>query len=38
VLRRHNVRGFSTYGEQLGALHVNHTMTGVAFYPPDDAE
>lgn len=35
VLRRHNVRGFSTYGEQLGALHVNHTMTGVAFYPPD---
>lgn len=36
VLRRHNVRGFSTYGEQLGALHVNHTMTGVAFYPPDD--
>lgn len=38
VLRRHNVRGFSTYGEQLGALHVNHTMTGVAFFPPDDAK
>nr|WP_323763476.1 FIST N-terminal domain-containing protein [Marinovum sp.] len=36
VLRRHKVRGFSTYGEQLGALHVNHTMTGVAFYAPDD--
>lgn len=36
VLRRHKVRGFSTYGEQLGALHVNHTMTGVAFYPPDE--
>ncbi|MCJ7872377.1 FIST N-terminal domain-containing protein [Phaeobacter sp. J2-8] len=35
VLRRHNVRGFATYGEQVGALHVNHTMTGVAFYPPD---
>lgn len=38
VLSRHRVRGFSTYGEQLGALHVNHTMTGVAFYPPDPAE
>lgn len=34
VLKAHNVRGFGTYGEQLGALHVNHTMTGVAFYPP----
>ncbi len=38
VLRRHRVRGFSTYGEQLGALHVNHTMTGVAFYAPEDVE
>lgn len=36
VLKAHNVRGFGTYGEQLGALHVNHTMTGVAFYPPQD--
>lgn len=34
VLRAHNVRGFSTYGEQSGGLHVNHTMTGVAIYPP----
>lgn len=34
VLTSHNVRGFGTYGEQMGALHVNHTMTGVAFYPP----
>ncbi|MEP4194906.1 MAG: FIST N-terminal domain-containing protein [Aliishimia sp.] len=36
VLSRHNVIGFSTYGEQIGPLHVNHTMSGVAFYPADD--
>lgn len=35
VLNRHGVRGFSTYGEQIGPLHVNHTMTGVAIYPRD---
>ena len=34
ILQRHNVTGFSTYGEQIGPLHVNHTMSGVAFYPP----
>lgn len=34
LLREHRVVGFSTYGEQLGAMHVNQTMTGVAFYPP----
>ncbi len=34
VLQSHNVVGFSTYGEQMGALHVNQTMTGVAIYPP----
>lgn len=34
LLRKHNVIGFSTYGEQLGAMHVNHTFTGVAIYPP----
>ncbi len=33
VLSRHKVIGFSTYGEQIGPLHVNHTMTGVAIYP-----
>lgn len=33
LLARHNVTGFSTYGEQIGPLHVNHTMSGVAFYP-----
>lgn len=34
ILRRHGVMGFSTYGEQRGPIHVNHTMTGMAFYPP----
>lgn len=34
ILRRHRVSGFSTYGEQLNAMHVNQTMTGVALYPP----
>lgn len=34
VLRRHGVWGFSTYGEQFGPLHVNHTLTGCAIYPP----
>ncbi|MFN3937978.1 MAG: FIST C-terminal domain-containing protein, partial [Gemmobacter sp.] len=34
LLRQYRVRGFSTYGEQLNAMHVNQTMTGVALYPP----
>ncbi len=34
VLARHRVIGFSTYGEQIGPMHINHTMTGVALYPP----
>lgn len=35
VLSAHRVTGFSTYGEQIGPLHVNQTMTGVAiFHPP----
>lgn len=36
ILSVHNVTGFSTYGEQIGPLHVNHTMSGVAFYPADE--
>lgn len=32
VLKAHRVTGFSTYGEQIGPLHVNHTMSGIAFY------
>lgn len=35
VLADHRVLGFSTYGEQIGPLHVNQTMTGVAIYPPE---
>ncbi|THH35889.1 GfdT protein [Aliishimia ponticola] len=34
VLARHKVVGFSTYGEQIGTMHVNHTMTGVALRKP----
>ena len=34
ILRENRVVGFSTYGEQLNAMHVNQTMTGVAIYPP----
>ncbi|WP_415918871.1 FIST N-terminal domain-containing protein [Tateyamaria sp. SN6-1] len=34
VLSANRVTGFSTYGEQIGPLHVNHTMSGVAFYHP----
>lgn len=37
LLRAHGVVGFSTYGEQMNAMHVNQTMTGVALYPPEDA-
>lgn len=32
LLAQYNVTGLSTYGEQIGPLHVNQTMTGVAFY------
>ncbi|AGT07269.1 FIST N-terminal domain-containing protein [Paracoccus aminophilus] len=35
LLARHRVIGFSTYGEQYGGLHVNQTLTGIAFYPPE---
>lgn len=34
ILRRNKVTGFSTYGEQLNAMHVNQTITGVALYAP----
>ncbi|HQY43102.1 MAG TPA: FIST N-terminal domain-containing protein [Paracoccaceae bacterium] len=34
ILKKHRVLGFSTYGEQLGTVHVNQTMTGIAIYPP----
>ena len=37
IMAQNNVTGFSTYGEQIGPLHVNQTMTGVVFYPKDPA-
>lgn len=37
LLRSHGVVGFSTYGEQIGPMHVNQTLTGLAFYPPGTA-
>jgi len=33
IMRRHNVVGFSTYGEQFRGMHVNQTFTGIAFGP-----
>jgi hypothetical protein len=36
LLVQHEVCGFSTYGEQVGAMHVNQTLTGLAFFPPGD--
>lgn len=37
ILAQHRVAGFSTYGEQTGAMHVNQTLTGLVFYPPPAA-
>lgn len=34
LLAEAQVTGFSTYGEQFGTMHVNQTLTGVAFYDP----
>ena len=31
ILQEHGVIGFSTYGEQINAMHVNQTFTGVAI-------
>ncbi len=31
LMRKNNVIGFSTYGEQLNAMHINQTFTGVAI-------
>ncbi|MCB1406052.1 MAG: FIST C-terminal domain-containing protein [Rhodobacteraceae bacterium] len=38
LMRAHKVTGFSTYGEQLNAMHVNQTLTGVAIYAPDPTQ
>lgn len=37
ILSDNRVMGFSTYGEQIHAMHVNQTLTGVAIYPPDES-
>jgi len=34
IFRRNNAVGFSTYGEQYGGVHVNQTLTGIAFGTP----
>lgn len=31
IFHRNNAVGFSTYGEQFGGVHVNQTLTGIAF-------
>ncbi len=31
LYRKHNVCGFHTYGEQFNAMHLNQTLTGIAF-------
>ena len=31
LYRRHHVVGFQTYGEQYNAMHINQTLTGIAF-------
>ena len=35
VLSAHKTVGFSTYGEQYRAMHVNQTLTGVAIFAPE---
>ena len=37
VLTRYPVIGFNTFGEQMNALHVNHTLTALAFGGGRDA-
>ena len=36
LYRQHQVIGFSTYGEQINGLHLNHTFTGVAIGYPNN--
>jgi hypothetical protein len=31
LYRKHGVVGFHTYGEQFNAMHLNQTLTGIAF-------
>ena len=34
IYKRHKVVGFHTYGEQYNAMHLNQTLTGIAFGAP----
>lgn len=36
--RRNKLVGFSSFGEQIDAMHVNQTLTGVAFAAPQEAQ
>lgn len=38
LYRQHRVIGFGTYGEQYQSLHLNQTLTGIAFGLPQAAE
>lgn len=39
IFRRNNAVGFNTYGEQFCGVHVNQTLTGIAFgAPPTEAD
>jgi hypothetical protein len=31
LYRKYNVVGFGTYGEQYQSMHLNQTLTGIAF-------
>ena len=35
LYHRYGVAGFHTYGEQFNAMHLNQTLTGIAFGKPD---
>ncbi len=37
IYRRFGVTGFHTYGEQYNAMHLNQTLTGIAFGKADNA-
>lgn len=36
IYSRYGLAGFHTYGEQFNAMHLNQTLTGIAFSKPND--
>jgi hypothetical protein len=36
LLAKYQLAGFSTYGEQVGGSHLNHTFTGIYFGAEED--